>query len=480
MRKYVLRINRHNSFMVQSSRNLFVLIIAILFLCAFPPSKAKPTTPPTFGKSLQSDFPQPPLSVIVPLYIYPKPSDKICDKTCHAWQYLLEAKDAYPNLEVWAIVGPPTNTNACIPGPRQRPCLSEPPPMDTCTCSTLDVDYMDGLELLKAHGIRMLGYVATGHGRVKDCDFRQCIMRRIDTWKKLVIDYANTHGSDEAIIEGIFFDEMDNDDASAVYYTMFSNYARDENHPFKYTVGNPGDMPTQAVADSVTTIAIYEMVGFPRTCFFTGLCDPRHPKPLPATSSKGKFAILPHDTPEPTPDQIHEAGQYVRYIYATDGDGNWNKFPSYLKKLFCLLQAENDGTTECVSLTECPTECVSTITPFTVPTLSEWGMIILALLLLTVGTVFIVQHRAIRAEVTVGCQAQINRMMNQTLFAPSIFGKVLFWVVLGIILGFTIIIWVAGSISAMDIGGTMLCALILTYLIHLLVLTARGSWSNKT
>src|SRR6266404_1771982 len=457
MRNDILRSIRRGNSVSRSSIKLLTIVLGVFLLFGFLPVRAKPVERPAIPPP-DDGFPppQPPLAVIVPLYIYPKDSS---DKD--TWKPLVDAKDASPNLEVWAIIDPPMNTSACIPRPRHRACLSEPPPFETCTCSTLDPNYMGGLKLLKEHGIRMLGYVDTAYGLVRDCDFRECITRRIDTWKKLVIDYANTHGSDEAIIEGIFFDQMDNNDTSAVYHAMLSNYARDGNHPFKYTVGNPGNMPTQAVADSVTTIVIYENSGFPATCFLRGTASCA-PNPLPAASSMGKFAILPHDvTSLPTPCELRDAGRFVRYIYVTDEVGSkWNEFPSYLKELFATLQGLNDGTIVCLS-------------PITVPTLSAWGMIIMALLLLTVGVIFILRRRQDLAVAATGGVAQFNDEMNQTLFVPAVFGKALAGTLALSLAGFALVTWLSSSIRTADICGTLVCALILAYVIHLLILAVR-------
>lgn len=328
------------------------------------------TAQPTIARG--DCFPQAPLGAIIPLYIYPTPE---AFGMPHAWQHLFDVRNKYPNLAIWAILSPSVDEAAC----RDK--------MPGCKCSTFDSNYDASVGLLKAHAIRMLGYVPTGHGNINDPSLRECMRENIDTWQKHVDDYAKEpgHPPNEAVIEGIFFDEMDTAKAQAVFYAELSEYARDGMHSFKYTVGNPGDMPTQEVADSVVTVVIYEKAGFPSPCFLDGTCAPN---PLPAASSRGKFAIQFHSTPSvPTASEIHTAAQHVRFVYGTDatddpatsGDETWITFPSYLEQLFALLQAENDSSSQI---------CLPTI-----PATSKWGEIILAVLLLTTGSILLRRGR---------------------------------------------------------------------------------------
>jgi spherulation-specific family 4 protein len=339
----------------QSSAKVLTLATGALLLFYAASARAR-TIPPS------NCMPPPPLGAIIPLYIYPIPPALGME---HPWQPLVDAKDAYPTLDVWAIINPPVDAVACTPK------------VAGCECNIMDPAYTAGLELLQAHGIRMMGYVTTEHSKVDEPSTRDCIMAKIDTWQKHVIDYASTHGTSSGpIIDAIFFDEMDNVKDRAKYYAEFSEYARDGNHAFKYTVGNPGDKPIQEVADSVTTVVIYEQCGFPSSSFFSG---------LPAASSRGKFALLPHhQVSVPSAIDIHAVAQHVRYIYVSDEaypctSALWQKFPSYLNDLFSKLQTESDS-----SALFCAPD---------IPALSAWGAIIMIGLLIITGSILLFRSK---------------------------------------------------------------------------------------
>jgi hypothetical protein len=102
-------------------------------------------------------------------------------------------------------------------------------------------------------------------------------------------------------------------------------------------------------------------------------------------------------------------------------------------------------------------------------------VIIMALLLLTAGMIFIVQRRPLIGVVAAGGVAQLNERMSWPLLVPAIFAKTLGCTLALVLVGIAFTIWLSGSISATDIGGTILCALIFAYLVHLLILAAKNS-----
>lgn len=109
-----------------------------------------------------------------------------------------------------------------------------------------------------------------------------------------------------------------------------------------------------------------------------------------------------------------------------------------------------------------------------VPTLSEWGAIIMSFLLLTVGMMFIVRSRPMIAEANMTSDyAGFIKWTTRSLFVPAIFSKVLALTLGAVLAGFAVITWLSGRISALDIGGTMLCALIFAYVVHLLIVAAK-------
>jgi hypothetical protein len=118
--------------------------------------------------------------------------------------------------------------------------------------------------------------------------------------------------------------------------------------------------------------------------------------------------------------------------------------------------------------------------PAGAPTLSEWGMIIMGLLVVSTAIGFIVRHNqmTIRAG-TVGGAALYNPGFRQTLFKPSLFIKVLAGMLVSVLIGLAIFSRLFGPISTTDIGGTLVSAPILAYVIHLLILAARNTEASR-
>ena len=113
--------------------------------------------------------------------------------------------------------------------------------------------------------------------------------------------------------------------------------------------------------------------------------------------------------------------------------------------------------------------------PLGAPTLSEWGVIILALLLLTVGTGFIVIRRPVITKAAASGTILIDEGIRRPLFIPAIFGKAVAGMLGIALVGIALVNQLFNPISAIDICGTLLCAVILAYLVHLLSLAARDS-----
>jgi len=59
--------------------------------------------------------------------------------------------------------------------------------------------------------------------------------------------------------------------------------------------------------------------------------------------------------------------------------------------------------------------------------------------------------------------------MNEPLFVPNVFSKVLAWTLIITGVGLAGIILLFGSISALDLCGTLVSAVIIAYIIHLLI-----------
>lgn len=110
-----------------------------------------------------------------------------------------------------------------------------------------------------------------------------------------------------------------------------------------------------------------------------------------------------------------------------------------------------------------PSNNVISLTPPLVPTLSQWGLIILAILLLTFGVVAIRTRQVILS----GAKAESRMSIRELPWNKSLFGKVLIGVALGFIALFTLGIMLGGyELTSADVPGSLLTIPLLAYLIH--------------
>jgi hypothetical protein len=119
--------------------------------------------------------------------------------------------------------------------------------------------------------------------------------------------------------------------------------------------------------------------------------------------------------------------------------------------------------------------------PIAVPTISQWGVMVMSLLLLIAGTIFIFRRQPLILEPgMISRNAQHDGGMNLPLFVPKVFGKALAGMLTFAGLGIGAAIRLFGSLSATDIGGTLICALLLAHLAHIFMLSAKDSWTRST
>lgn len=112
--------------------------------------------------------------------------------------------------------------------------------------------------------------------------------------------------------------------------------------------------------------------------------------------------------------------------------------------------------------------------PMLMPTLQEWGMTTMALLLAALGVIFIMRGPA-KAELSVGGpNNKYNHSMRMIIFAPRLFGKALAGVLVLVLVVTVVLIRLFGQISATDVCGALLCSLILAYILHLLIIAAKN------
>ena len=157
-------------------------------------------------------------------------------------------------------------------------------------------------------------------------------------------------------------------------------------------------------------------------------------------------------------------------------DGNLENTAVYpVDSLDCLIFVSNsDGSISCsegiqneMQIVAC-TSCNSNITgnQTDIPTLSQWGLIFLAILLMNFGSVTMLNESL--SYSTIGLFVFKNKSINIP-FHKKTFSLSTIITSLLIIFGFTFCYLIYGTIFKPDIIGTALTAPIFTYLLHLLL-----------
>jgi len=213
---------------------------------------------------------------IIPLYIYP---------TNPSWTTVTTVKDAHPKVPIVVIANPNS-------GPGSFP----------------DGNFVNGINRLRAHGIVVIGYVATGYG-TRSLTFVENQINKYRSWYN---------------VNGILFDEMSNVAGHETYYRTLSNYAKSLG--LSYTVGNPGtDVPATYVG-TVDTILIYENRGYPSLSYLDG---------WHSQYSRTNWGVTSYGDPSLYQPWIAYAKQYVGYIYITNDvlPNPYDSLPDYFSTL---------------------------------------------------------------------------------------------------------------------------------------------------
>jgi hypothetical protein len=113
-----------------------------------------------------------------------------------------------------------------------------------------------------------------------------------------------------------------------------------------------------------------------------------------------------------------------------------------------------------------------------VPTLSQWGLIIMSLLLLTAGTIFIMRRGPVIAQ-TATAGGYCTQRGRPALFERKVFLRVGGAMLPLCLIGLAIAGWASDGVETLDVAGTLLCTLIVAYIVHLLALTAREPRSHR-
>src|SRR2546425_616684 len=253
--------------------------------------------------------------IVIPLYTYP---------TDGSWAASLQAKNAHPNVPIIAIINPSDG-----PG------------------GSSDSNYVQGVKNFQAAGIIVIGYVATGYASHGMSDLDAQISR-----------YKNWYS-----VNGIFFDEMANNQGNENYYSTLNTYVKSLG--MTYTMGNPGTTTLKSYVGTLDSIIIYESAGTPSLSY-----------PASATFypsySKSNFGLLAYSVPSLDTSFETSTSTYVQWMYITnDGLSNpWDTLPSYFMNEVAALDAGPQTSTS-TSVTTSTTTTTGTTATLSISTVDS-------------------------------------------------------------------------------------------------------------
>ncbi len=149
-----------------------------------------------------------------------------------------------------------------------------------------------------------------------------------------------------------------------------------------------------------------------------------------------------------------------------------NNNVTYTGNEFRFLANNATGTIEYLSEVSLQAKNVNSFTitnefnsvtgPHQIPTLSQWGLIIFTLLMLSVTMVFVYRRQTVLAV-----DGNVDVQQKQSLFDRSLYFKALGIVLLFAVAGMAVAKWYYGTISTADSLGTIGSAAIVAYMVHL-------------
>ena len=222
----------------------------------------------------------------VPLYTYP---------TSSTWNTVITTRQKYPSVPMIVAVNPSNGVG------------------------TQDTNYTNGINKLKAAGIKVIGYIYTQWADSTRPLYRtpSALKIEIDKWKS----WYN--------VDGIFYDEMSTVVGKESFYKDLTDYVKAQG--MTITMGNPGTDTKSSYIGTADILLTFESGRFPTDLEL---------KPTWHTNyDKKNFGIIPYNVPFDA-NFIAKAVQAVGWIYTTnDGaDGNaWNSLPTYFDQLVASL-----------------------------------------------------------------------------------------------------------------------------------------------
>ena len=238
------------------------------------------------------------VGIVIPLYTYP---------TDGSWTAVIQAKHSYPNVPFMAVINPDNG-----PG------------------HSRDSNYVHGIKDLQAAGVKVLGYVPTAYAADS-----------ISSVKAEVDHYNTWYG-----VDGIMFDEMNNQQGYEAYYSTLGSYVHSL-FPDSLTMGNPGtEVPTSYIG-TLDVLNVYESNGYPELSFITY-----------AGYSPSNFSVIVIGSSLDTSFLTGLSG-VASWVYATDATlpNPYDALPSYFTAEVAAL---SDIDLPATSSTSTPTSTTTT------------------------------------------------------------------------------------------------------------------------
>src|SRR2546426_11042917 len=250
--------------------------------------------------------------VVIPLYTYP---------TDGSWAATLQARNAHPNVPIIAVINPNNG-----PG------------------GSSDPNYVQGVKNFQSAGVIVLGYVATGYA--------SHAMSNLDAQ---INSYWNLYR-----VDGIFFDEMANNQGNENYYSTLNTYVKSLG--MTMTMGNPGTSVPNSYIGTLDSLCIFEQGGLPTLSYLSSYSG----------HLKSNFAYIGLSVSSLNTSYEASSSNYVQWIYITDaGGGNpYNVLPSYFMNEVAALDAGGQTSTSTSTATSKTTTTTTTTATGTAATLS--------------------------------------------------------------------------------------------------------------
>lgn len=234
--------------------------------------------------------------ILVPLYEYPGTGGYLGNGIVD-WQAVAAIKTANPEVPMTVIVNP-----ASGPG------------------SSQDANFVNGIAVLHAAGITVLGYTYTTWGARASADVEADMNAYVSM-------YA---------VDGVMLDEMGSTAGNASYYTTLTSYA----HAAGLTpvFGNPGTAVSSALVGTVDNLVIYEGQGLPSASTLASRTS---------AGTASAFSFVSYGVPTLDVSTVSSLSAYVGYLYVTPYDypNPYYLASTYLSSLVGAMSYSSSGYT---------------------------------------------------------------------------------------------------------------------------------------